>query len=367
MVDAVFKEIFTFLRALALYLKQKGLQVAILFESNKKSIVTKLLWRRGALYRPFVHAGMVLLTITVMFIGGAFSGTSLVSGTFSSVTDERVLGAVSTESSVALSPLDSTTTYISEKPRDTILEYTVEGGDTLSSIAQKWGIDVPTVKWANDLSDVDSIKPGQKLKILPVSGVSHTVAKGDTIYSVAKKYDVDSQAVLNFPFNTVGDDLSIVVGDVLIVPGGEPPRPAAPPRPQYFARAGQGAGVAVAGGGSFVWPAGGQITSFFAGWHPGIDVANSVAPGIAAADGGRVIIAGWPDRGGYGSRITIDHGNGFTTLYAHLSRLYVSVGDYVKKGDIIGQMGSTGRSTGTHLHFEVHKNGAPLNPLNLLK
>ncbi len=367
MLESIVHSLASFAADLLWYGKCKVLSCASLFESQKRVIVGRLLWRRGALYRPFVHAGMVLLTVAVMLVGGAFSGTSLVGGTFASVPDERVLGISTDVPSVPLGSFDTTTTNISEKPRDKVIEYVVEGGDTLSTIAQKFQVDVNTIKWANDLSDVDTISPGQKLKILPVPGVAHGVAKGETLYSIAKKYGVDPQAVLNFPFNDIGDDLSINVGTVLIVPGGEPPRPAAPPRPQYYARAGKGAGTPIAGGGSFIWPVGGTITSFFAGWHPGLDVANSASPGVAASDGGRVIVAGWPDRQGYGNRVVIDHGNGYTTLYAHLSRMYVSVGDFVNKGDIIGQMGSTGRSTGAHLHFEIHKNGGALNPLNFLR
>ena len=99
----------------------------------------------------------------------------------------------------------------------------------------------------------------------------------------------------------------------------------------------------------------------------GTDIANRGGPAVLAADAGRVIVAGWPDGNGYGNRVMIDHGNGYKTLYAHLSKIYVVQGQSVARGAAIGQMGSTGRSTGTHLHFEIIQNGVHLNPLNFLR
>ncbi len=126
------------------------------------------------------------------------------------------------------------------------------------------------------------------------------------------------------------------------------------------------AGTVVASG-NFVWPAGGTITQRYVWYHPAIDIANNAAPDILAADAGTVLIAGWPDNVGYGNRVYLDHGNGYRTLYAHLSVVYVVPGQTVKRGDRIGKMGSTGRSTGIHLHFQVTLNGNNLNPLNVLR
>ena len=126
------------------------------------------------------------------------------------------------------------------------------------------------------------------------------------------------------------------------------------------------AGTVVASG-KLVWPASGKLTQYFVWYHKAIDIANRASPNILAADSGRVTVAGWPDGGGYGNRVLIDHGNGYQTLYAHLSRVYVLPGQSVNRGDAIGQMGSTGRSTGIHLHFEVIVGGGSINPLSVLQ
>lgn len=261
-------------------------------------------------------------------------------------------------------------TNISEKPRSEIIDYQVENGDTISSIGQKFGVSSDTIRWANNLTS-DTIKPGQTLKILPVTGVSYIVKAGDTLESVAKKFSAEQQPILDFPFNDIPDDLSLKVGQILIVPDGVPPETKAPPKPrpqpQYLAQGPSSPAFSAPGGGQFIWPAGGTISQYFAWYHPGVDIANRSAPGIAASDGGTVVVAGWPDAGGYGNRVVIDHGNGYTSLYAHLSNIYVSVGQTVTRGQLIGQMGSTGRSTGTHLHLEIHYKGVALNPLAILK
>ena len=119
--------------------------------------------------------------------------------------------------------------------------------------------------------------------------------------------------------------------------------------------------------GAFVWPTSGQISQGFAWYHKGVDIANRSAPDILAADSGTVVVAGWPDNYGYGNRVIIDHGNGYKTLYGHLSKIYVVSGQTVSRGSAIGKMGSTGRSTGNHLHFEVVKNGTYISPLTVLR
>ncbi len=109
------------------------------------------------------------------------------------------------------------------------------------------------------------------------------------------------------------------------------------------------------------------MSQLFSWYHKGIDISNKSAPPILAADSGKVVVAGWPDNIGYGNRVLIDHGNGFATLYGHLAKIYVAAGQTVNRGDQIGQMGSTGRSTGTHLHFEIRKGEAAIDPLGYLK
>ena len=124
---------------------------------------------------------------------------------------------------------------------------------------------------------------------------------------------------------------------------------------------------AVSAIGQFVWPIGGVITQRFVWYHKGVDIAAGFGTPVLAADSGRVFVAGWPDNTGYGNRVMIDHGNGYVTLYGHLSRIYVTAGQTVKRGDQVGAEGSTGRSTGPHLHFEIRKGGAALNPLDFLR
>ena len=229
------------------------------------------------------------------------------------------------------------------------------------------GVDTDTIRWANNPSSVDDIA-GSKLRILPVSGVVNKVVRGETIFSIAKKYATGSQGIVDYPFNTFVDDetFSLAVGQELIVPDGKMPniQPWSPTR--YVAATTPNAG-AVSATGRFIWPIGGTITQRFAWYHKGADIATAYGTPILAADAGRVVVAGWPANEGYGNRVMIDHGNGYTTLYAHMASISVSAGQTVNRGDKIGLEGSTGRSTGPHLHFEVRKNGVPVNPFDYLK
>ncbi len=356
---AFFSEVKEFFQALAKYLI-KNLHLSFLrFEEGKGVFVTALYRQRGKLARRLMHSGMAgLAAVGIMIapvIAQEFPGRSVDPWEIPSTS---VVLSATTEN-------PSTATLISEKIRDKIIEYKVQEGDTLASIAEKFGVTVDTIRWQNNLSKRSKIKAGQTLEILPVTGVSHKVQKGDTVYSIAKRYDTSPQAIVDFPFNTFMNDetFELAIGQVIIVPDGVMPsaRPSAPRRRQIT----PDAGTMVASG-SFVWPAGGRITQRFSWYHKAVDIANRSAPNILAADSGKVVYANcltW----GYGCHVIIDHGNGFRTLYAHLSKLYVSVGQGVARGSALGRMGSTGRSTGTHVHFEVIKNGVYLNPLSILR
>ncbi len=326
---------------------------------------------RGVYQKRFWHGSMIGLASVGILTSGVFGGQSLISATYPGIggPDPRfTLAFEPFPNGPVIEGFQDPHTQISQKPRSEIIEYKVKDGDTLSSIAKDHGVSVDTIKWANNLTS-DQIKPGQTVKILPVTGVSHIVKAGDSLESVAKKYSAEQQAIVDFPFNDVPDDFSLKAGQLLIIPDGSPPEVKVPVRrqPQYLAQGPQSPAFSAPGGASFIWPAGGSLTQYYAWYHPGIDIANRSAPGIAASDGGVVVVAGWPDGQGYGNRVVLDHGNGYRSMYAHLSNVYVSIGETVSRGQLIGQMGSTGRSTGTHLHLEIHYNGVPVNPLAILK
>lgn len=363
--DPIYREFPEFLRALGSYFFKRLNKLGLDFEKFKGFVVDVLMVRRGANTSAFVHLSILGLAIAVLVGGGVFSSNSVVSGSYPGVPANPLVAGASTENtgSGVISSSITPVTIISEKPRDKTIEYEVKEGDTVSSVAQEYGVSENTILWENDLSASSKIKAGQKLRILPVSGVAHKVQGGDTIYSVAKKYQANAQAIIDFPFNDVGDNFALSTGETLVVPDGAPPEKPKPAPTQYLAA--QNIPVADLGSAQFIWPASGQIAQYFSWYHPGLDISNLGGGPIHASDSGTVVISGW-DGSGYGNTIVVDHGNGYTTRYAHMSALYASVGQSVAKGDVLGMMGSTGRSTGVHLHIEIRKDGAALNPLSLL-
>ncbi len=226
--------------------------------------------------------------------------------------------------------------------------YTVREGDALSQVAEMFDVTTNTIMWANDLSKSTSIQPGDTLVILPIAGVRHVVKSGDTISTIAKKYEGDTDEILSFNQLASADELSI--GDTLIIPGGAMHQ--APVRGSQATPVRVSGNVAASSG--FVHPAPGSVRTQGIHGYNAVDLAGSYGAGIRAAAAGEVIVAkasGW--NGGYGSYVVVRHSNGAQTLYAHLSSLSVGVGSYLSQGEVLGGMGSTGRSTGTHLHFEV--------------
>jgi len=254
--------------------------------------------------------------------------------------------------------------------RTGIIYYTVQAGDTISSIANRFGITVNTILWENNLTAFSLIRLGDKLTILPYSGVLYTVKSGDTITKIANQYGVGADKILSC--NNLGAGLRI--GQKIIVPGAKKIAAAVIVKPQSnytgisiirdFIKA---PSVKISGS-QMIWPTvGHRITQYFSWRHTGVDIANNIGTPIYAADDGTVVIAqgGW--NGGYGNTIVIDHGDGRKTRYGHASKLFVKVGDHVDKGENIAAMGSTGHSTGPHLHFEVLINGARTNPLGYIR
>ena len=364
--EPLLREFVEFIRVLGSYFFLRLTRAGLNFEKIKALVVDILLVRRGANTSAFVHVSLLILAISVLVSGGFFSTGAVVSGSYPGVPANPLIAGATAEITGPGVITSSITpvTIISDKPRDKVVQYEVRQGDTISTIAQEYGVSENTVLWENNLSTASTIKEGQILKILPVSGVAHKVASGDTIYSVAKKYQANAQAVIDFPFNVIGDDFQLASGQVLIVPDGAPPEKPKPAPTQYLAR--ENIPALAPGTGQFLWPASGGIAQYFAWYHPGIDIDNLAGGPIYAADSGTVAVTGWLDNYGYGNRIEINHGNGYMTRYAHLSVIYVSPGQTVSKGDVIGAMGSTGRSSGVHLHLEIRKEGTALNPLSLL-
>jgi len=340
------------------FLKKRAFRLFRFVESKKSSFATLLYRQRGRFSRQFIHTGMAGITAFGMII------SPVISDSLSGVVEAEKMPA-----GVVLSAEDESymMTEISDKLRDKIMIYQVQEGDTVSSIAKKFDVSEDTIRWQNNLKAKAVIKVGAALEILPITGVSHKVQKGDTVYSLAKEYNTSAQAIVDFPFNTFTNDetFALAIGQTITVPDGIK-KDVTVTQPTYYARLTPDAGSVTAMG-SFVWPAQGSITQRYTWYHRGIDIANSAGPDILAADSGKVIIAGWPDNSGYGNRVVVDHGNGYVTLYAHLAKIYVVAGQTVARGSSLGKMGSTGRSTGTHLHFEIIKSGSKLNPLDVLK
>lgn len=247
----------------------------------------------------------------------------------------------------ALEP-DTSFSGVSEafKPKnDQISIYVVRDGDTLSDIADIFQVSVQTIMWANDLSS-KTVQPGEALVILPVSGVRHTVQKGDTISTIAKKYKGDADEIADFNHMELGDPLAI--GAHVIIPDGE-----ITVTTKSSTKSSGGTTSKPTYSGYYIRPLTGGTKSQGVHGFNAVDIAAKTGAAVYASAGGKVIVSrssGW--NGGYGSYVVIAHGNGTQTLYAHLSEVYVS-GGTVDQGDLIGAVGNTGKSTGSHLHFEV--------------
>lgn len=364
---SVLLEFAKFCQFLALYFRKKILAGWIIFEKNKNNIVRLFTIKRGRYNRPFLHLATMFVLGIGVFVAPFLADTYPV---FSSKAYNSL--QISSDSSESIIVGENVfETNISKKPRDKIVEYIVEKGDTISTIADKFStpdniISTDTIRWANDLTN-DNINVGDSLKILPVAGVAHKVSKGDSVYTIAKKYDTDAQKIVDFPFNDFAnpETFSLVEGQILIVPDGI--KPALQPfikRSVYIA---QGP-VSISSSG-FTWPVRGIVSQFAAWYHMAIDITSPVGTPIVAAQDGVVsnISSGTWD-GGYGTSIWIDNGAGIESHYAHLGGVNVGVGDTVVVGKtVIGWIGMTGRTTGPHVHFEIRRNGVLVNPLSYLQ
>jgi murein DD-endopeptidase MepM/ murein hydrolase activator NlpD len=276
--------------------------------------------------------------------------------------------------------------------------YTVEEGDTLSHVAVRFGLNGgPLAGWEllaasnkPDITNVDDfIQPGQKLRVPTKRGLVHTVLLDETIGDLADVFDVTSASII--AANNLSNADLLPIGFVLIIPDPQrleapPPEVAAPepepapsessepapePQPEEPAPQEEPAPEPPRSSNGFIWPitASAKITNYMSARHPlGIDLGLAHAPrsSIVAVADGEVTFAGGNACCSYGLYVIVDHGNGLRTLYAHLSRLDVRKGQSVSQGQTLGPAGSTGYSTGVHLHFEVHKNGTRVNPMTYL-
>jgi murein DD-endopeptidase MepM/ murein hydrolase activator NlpD len=279
-------------------------------------------------------------------------------------------------------------TIIPNRPRDTVITYTVQTGDTLFIIATNFNLKPETLLWGNfDVLEDNPhlLKPNQVLNILPIDGTYYKWKEGDSLSSVADFFKVDAEAIVNYPGNHIDltqvytDSAGLAKDDWLIIPGGKraikdwgPPaitrQNAASAR--YY---GEGACPAVYSGafgtGTFVWPTTDHTLSGYAydaGVHPAIDIGGQEGNPVYATDSGVIVYAGWSNYG-YGLLVVIDHGNGWQSAYAHLSAVAVSCGQSVYQSGYIGALGSTGNSSGPHLHFELVINGVKVNPLDYVR
>lgn len=269
-------------------------------------------------------------------------------GTTAQIFNKEKVNIPNIISGEAFLAYQSTFSIFNKKQRNEIITYTVQPGDTLSKIATDFGISINSLIWANQLKDSDYLSLGQELKIPPVSGIIHTVKKGDTVEKIAKEYSAKVDDIIDF--NSLPKDGTLQLGQEIVVPGGK-----IKIRGRYVRYTSRTRFAHLPDlKGFFMLPTKGYNWGIIHGRNA-IDVANICGTPIYAAASGKVIGArsfGW--NGGAGKFVKILHNPKIETLYAHISRILVTPGQYVQKGQLIGLMGSTGLSTGCHLHFEVH-------------
>ncbi len=359
-----FRNLWEFIVFFFRYIKRKLIVLSAIFEKNKNRLVKLFLMKRGRYNRPFLHFATMLVLFIGVLLGPFLADTYPI---FASNTN-ALIGKDAKPEEQSIESSDVFETKISEKPRDKVITYSVQKGDTISTIAKKFNISADTIRWANNLSS-DSLSIGDELQILPVTGMAHKVSAGETVYTIAKRYDTEPQKIVDFPFNDFvnPETFSLVAGQILIVPDGIKPSE----RPQYRQRQpvyiAQGP-VSISSSG-YTWPLRGGISQFASWYHMALDITSPVGTPIVAAQSGtvsKVSLGTWD--GGYGNNVYVSDANGMGSHYAHMSSVNVSEGDNVIAGKtVIGYVGMTGRTTGPHLHFEVLQNGTLVNPLSYLQ
>lgn len=355
--------------------------------------------------RILTVGGVVLLVVIVVIIFSAFNSRSdSIQQAQVGITDQSsaeespstqgalempsfVRGETSLKRGIHRAAVIHTT--IPTRSRVDVLEYTVEQGDSLFAIAENFGLKPETILWGNFETLADNphtLQPGQELNILPVNGTYHEWRDGENLQKVADYYGVDPLDIVQYPGNKLDiydfdlDNPSFENGQMLIVPGGERelvdygPPAITRDNPAIAATYGPGhCGTIYTGSvgvGVFLWPTTERWVSGYdynpGANHPAIDIAGSIENPVWASDNGVIVYSGWSNYG-YGNLVVIDHGNGWQTLYAHLNSINVGCGQSVNQGQRIGGLGTTGNSSGAHLHFEMIYVGTKVNPWNFLQ
>ncbi|MBI2099582.1 M23 family metallopeptidase [Candidatus Uhrbacteria bacterium] len=301
--------------------------------------------------------------------GAVASGAGLGSDYYVPEEEDEVLALILGGGAIVQPVISSASP--SAAPRTKIETYAVKAGDTPGGIASRFGLKLTTLYWANNLSAYSYIKPGQELKIPPVDGVVYSVKRGDTIAKLAQTYRADTEKIT--AYNRLEANEKLSPGAVIIIPNGKPPPPPPPNRPAPVKNLIVPAASNALATGKMLWPIlgtssnnGRYITQYFRLRHPGVDIDGDYSNPILASDGGVVKLVRY-GRTGYGYQVVVDHEDGMQTRYAHLSKIFVTDGQRVEKGQQLGITGTTGRSTGTHLHFEIFVNGRRVNPLGYIR
>ena len=341
--------------------------------SIRNTISRLLFWGRTDFYRVILQVGFIIL-IAAFFLPYV-GGEEVVLGASGATTESLHFdfGGDVLASDVIYEFGSGRVVVPADRPSYGVQKYVVQKGDTLSEVAAKFEVNEDTIRWANNLTS-DTLRVGQELEILPVDGILYTVKKGDTITSLVKKYKLEEngysdQSIIDINLQ-LEEPYALSVGMQIIIPGAEIEKPVVAKTTSTSSgyKTSSGKIYVPSVPGMFIKPiagGGGKLSQRFHKGHEAIDIWDSSAPDIIASAAGKVTQAGWRT-GGCGYGVIIDHGNGFTTRYCHMQAYYVQAGDNVAQGKRIGKMGSTGRSTGIHLHFAVHYKDVPQNPLNYI-
>ncbi|HOG48013.1 MAG TPA: peptidoglycan DD-metalloendopeptidase family protein [Anaerolineae bacterium] len=327
-----------------------------------------LRWRYHALTLVLLLSGLGLVRAGLTY-PIAPPATPMLRPVAASASDRGVRPVAPQSQPLGLLELPNTAALLSLTPAPTpipirteVIPYTVVQGDTLLSIAERFNINLDTIIWANlrlEL-DPDLINIDDTLSILPVIGVWHTVQQGQTLEGIARYYKVTAEAITGYAPNKLAPGAPLTAGRKLIIPGGEKP---------FEAHVVQTEGGAAMVNdqpqqGLFIWPCSGVITTVYSKYHLAIDIANQAGTPVYAAASGTVVQAG--ELGTLGINVQIAHGNGFLTSSGHMQKIFVQEGQYVERGQQIGEMGSTGKSTGPHVHFIIRRGDGAVNPARYL-